>query len=193
MNIRIWMHDGREAVDGIDFDREGVARGKGFILLLLVYALKPQFLTLAMHKTPQQLAEAAAAAMYARDRASLALGMKLLKAGPGLASMQMAVREDMANVHNTCHGGLIFTLADSTFAYACNSHNKNAVAVTCMIEYMRPAFVGDVLTATGREQGLEGRNGVYDIRVENQKSELVALFRGKSTQIKGEVADLNKH
>lgn len=118
--------------------------------------------------------------------------MKLLAVGPGLASMQMPVREDMANVHNTCHGGLIFTLADSTFAYACNSHNRNAVAVTCVIEYLRPAYVGDVLTATGREQGLEGRNGVYDIRVENQKGELVALFRGKSTQIKGEVTDLNK-
>ena len=146
-----------------------------------------------MHRTPQQLAEAAAAAMYKRDRASLALGMKLLRVGPGAASMQMAVREDMANVHDTCHGGLIFTLADSTFAYACNSHNRNAVAVTCVIEYMRPAYVGDVLTATGREEGLEGRNGVYDIRVENQKSELIALFRGKSTQIKGEVAELNKH
>lgn len=146
-----------------------------------------------MHKTPQQLAEAAAAAMYARDRASLALEMKLLTVGPGSASMQMAVREDMANVHNACHGGLIFTLADSTLAYACNSHNKNAVAVTCMIEYMRPAYIGDVLTAAGREQGLEGRNGVYDIRVENQKGELVALFRGKSTQIKGEVTELDKH
>ena len=145
-----------------------------------------------MNKTAQQLAEAAAAAMYARDRASFALGMKLLQVGPGLASMQMAIREDMANVHDTCHGGLIFTLADSAFGYACNSHNKNAVAVTCMIEYMRPAYVGDVLTATGREQGLEGRNGVYDIRVENQKGELVALFRGKSTQIKGEVTELNK-
>jgi len=145
-----------------------------------------------MHKTAQQLAEAAAAAMHTRDRASLALGMKLLQVGPGMASMQMAVREDMANVHNTCHGGLIFTLADSTFAYACNSHNKNAVAVTCMIEYMRPAYVGDLLTANGREQGLEGRNGVYDIRVENDKGELVALFRGKSTQNKGEVTDLNK-
>lgn len=141
-----------------------------------------------MHRTAQQLAEAAAAAMHARDRASHALGMKLLSVGPGAASMQMAVREDMANVHNSCHGGLIYTLADSTFAYACNSHNKNAVAVTCIIEYLRPAFVGDVLTAAGGEQGLEGRNGVYDIRVENQKGELVALFRGKSTQVKGEVA-----
>jgi acyl-CoA thioesterase len=145
-----------------------------------------------MHKTAQQLAEAAAAAMHARDRATLAFGMKLLSVGPGAASMRMQVREDMANVHNTCHGGLIFTLADSTFAYACNSHNRNAVAVTCAIEYLRPAYVGDLLTATGREQGLVGRNGVYDIRVENQKGELVALFRGKSTQIKGEVTDLEK-
>ncbi len=142
-----------------------------------------------MHRSAQQLAEAAAQAMYARDRCSLALGMKLLAVGPGKASMQMAVRADMANVHDTCHGGLIFTLADSTFAYACNSHNRNAVAVTCLIEYLRPAYVGDVLTATGEEQGLEGRNGVYDIRVENQKSELVALFRGKSTQVKGEVTE----
>ena len=145
-----------------------------------------------MHKSAQQLAESAAAAMRARDRGSHALGMKFLGVGPGTASMQMAVREDMANVHDTCHGGYIFTLADSTFAYACNSHNKNAVAVTCIIEYLRPAYVGDVLTATGSEQGLEGRNGVYDIRVENQKGELVALFRGKSTQVKGEVTDLNK-
>ena len=143
-----------------------------------------------MQKTAQQLAEAAAAAMYPRDRASLALGIKLLMVGPGSASMQMAIREDMANVHDTCHGGFIFTLADATFAYACNSHNRNAVAVTCTIEYMRPAYVGDVLKASGLEQGLEGRNGVYDIRVENQKCELVALFRGKSTQIKGEVTDL---
>src|SRR3989337_452938 len=135
-----------------------------------------------MHKTAQQLAEAAAAAMQARDRASLALGMKLLGVGPGTASIQMAVREDRANVHDPCHGGLIFTLADSTFAYACNSHNKNAVAVTCLIEYMRPAYVGDLLTATCREEGLEGRNGVYDVRVENQKRELVALLRGHTTQ-----------
>jgi len=145
-----------------------------------------------MHMSAQQLADAAAAALYPRDRAAHALGIKLLGVGPGTASMQMPVREDMANVHNTCHGGLIYTLADSTFAYACNSHNKNAVAVTCVIEYMRPAYVGDLLTASGQEAGLEGRNGVYDIRVENQKGELVALFRGKSTQIKGEVSELKQ-
>jgi len=145
-----------------------------------------------MPKTAQQLAEAAAAAMYSRDRVSRALGIEVLSVSPGTANMQMSVREDMVNAHETCHGGLIFTLADATFAYASNSHNRNAVAVTCMIEYLRPACVGDVLTASGREQGLEGRSGVYDIRVENQKGELVALFRGKSTQIKGEVTDLGK-
>lgn len=141
-----------------------------------------------MHKTAQQLAEAAAAAMQARDRVARALGMTLIEVGPGSARMQMKVRLDMANVHDTCHGGLIFTLADTTFSYCCNSHNKNAVAVTCIIEYLRPAGLGDLLTASGSEQGLHGRNGVYDIRVENQKGELVALFRGKSTQVKGEVA-----
>lgn len=146
-----------------------------------------------MHKSAQQqLADAAAQAIYARDRCALSLGIKLLDVAPGAARMQMTVREDMVNAHNTCHGGLVFTLADSTFAHACNSHNRNAVAVTCLIEYMRPAYVGDVLTASGAEQGLEGRNGVYDIRIENQKGELVALFRGKSTQIKGEVTDMNK-
>jgi acyl-CoA thioesterase len=144
-----------------------------------------------MHKSAQQLADAAAAAMQARDRVAHALGMQLLGVGPGSASMRMSVREDMANVHNTCHGGYIFTLADTAFSYCCNSHNKNAVAVTCIIEYLRPACVGDVLTASGSEQGLQGRNGVYDIRVENQKGELVALFRGKSTQVKGEVTDLD--
>lgn len=145
-----------------------------------------------MHKSAQQSADAAAQAMYARDRCARSLGIMLLGVGPGSASMQMAVREDMVNSHNTCHGGMIFSLADSTFAYACNSHNRKAVAVTCLIEYMRPAHVGDVLTASGAEQGLAGRNGVYDIRVENQKGELVALFRGKSTQIVGQVTDLNK-
>jgi len=142
-----------------------------------------------MHKSAQQLADAAAQVICAHDRCALALGLRLLEVGPGIARMQMAVSEDMMNAHNTCHGGLIYTLADSTFAYACNSHNKNAVAVTCLIEYLRPAYVGDVLTASGAEQSLEGRNGVYDIRVQNQKGEPVALFRGKSTQIKGNVAD----
>lgn len=145
-----------------------------------------------MNKTAQQLAEAAAAAMYARDRASATFGIRLLNIGAGLARMQMVVREDMVNTQSTCHNGFIFTLADTAFAYASNSHNKNAVASNCMIQYMRAAHTGDLLTATCQEQVLEGRDGLYDIRVENEDGELVALFRGRSTQIKGEVTDLSK-
>ena len=144
----------------------------------------------AVHQdNPLKIAEAAAKMMWSRDRASQALGMALLEVRPGYARMQMAIRENMANVHRTGHGGFTFTLADSTFAYACNSHNRPAVAVTCNIDFIRPVHVGDVLVATGVEQSLAGRNGVYDIRVENQNGELVALFRGKSQQIKGSVTD----
>jgi len=140
-------------------------------------------------ENPLKIAEAAAKTMWSRDRASQALGMKLLEVRPGYARMQMTMREDMGNVHRTGHGGFIFTLADSTFGYACNSHNRPAVAVTCNIDFVRPVSIGDVLVATGTEQSLVGRNGVYDIRVENQDGELVALFRGKSQQIKGSVTD----
>ena len=91
----------------------------------------------------------------------------------------------MVKGHNLCQGGLIFTLADSTFAFACNSHNQRAVAAGCAIEFLAPAFLGDVLTAEGVEQALRGRTGVYDMKVTNQKSELIAVFRGKSATIKG--------
>jgi|ERR1700674_224583 acyl-CoA thioesterase len=136
----------------------------------------------------QTLAEAAAAAMYSRDRASQALGITLDEIGPGRARMHMTVREDMVNGHDLCHGGLIFTLADSTFAFACNSHNQSTVAAGCSIEFLAPARRGDVLTAIGEEQALLGRNGVYDIRVEDQNGRLIAMFRGKSARIRGEVA-----
>ncbi|MSQ73002.1 MAG: hydroxyphenylacetyl-CoA thioesterase PaaI [Betaproteobacteria bacterium] len=135
----------------------------------------------------QQLAESAARAMFERDDASRALGMELLHVGPGTARMRMTVRSDMINGHKTAHGGFIFTLADSTFAFACNSHDKPAVAASCLIDFLKPAWLGDVLTASGDERALSGRNGVYDIRIENQRGELIALFRGKSVQIKGSV------
>lgn len=134
-----------------------------------------------------KLAEAAGAAMYERDRASQALGMTLEEIRPGYARMRMRVREDMVNGHDICHGGLIFTLADSTFAFACNSYNHNTVAAGASIEFLAPARLGDVLRATGLEQALAGRSGVYDIRVENQEGQLIAMFRGKSARIKGEV------
>ena len=131
------------------------------------------------------LAKAAAEVMWREDNASKWLGMKIEEVRPGYARLSMTVTANMVNGHNLCHGGLIFTLADSTFAFACNSHNQRAVAAGCAIEFLAPAFLGDVLTAEGVEQALRGRTGVYDMKVTNQKSELIALFRGKSTTIKG--------
>lgn len=142
-----------------------------------------------MERDAQRLAEAAAQALLARDRASQALGIKLIEVHSGYARMQMTVSGDMVNIHGTTHGGLVFTLADSAFAYACNSHNKVAVASSCSIDFLRPVHLGDTLTATAVEQALIGRSGVYDVSVVNNKGELVALFRGKSAQIRGTVAE----
>src|SRR4051812_49602733 len=116
-----------------------------------------------------QLAAKVGAAMYAADRASREfMQMELVSCEPGRAVMRMAVREAMLNGHEICHGGLIFTLADSTFAYACNSRNHATVASGCSIEFLQPARAGDVLTCDGREQVLQGRHGVYDMKVTNQ-------------------------
>ena len=131
------------------------------------------------------LAKAAAEVMWREDNASKWLGMKIEEVRPGYARLSMTVTANMVNGHNLCHGGLIFTLADSTFAFASNSHNQRAVAAGCAIEFLAPAFLGDVLTAEGVEQALRGRTGVYDMKVTNQKSELIALCRGKSATIKG--------
>jgi len=142
-----------------------------------------------MSRNAQALAAAAAAAMYSDDRCSKALGMELLEVRPGYARMRMAVRKEMTNGHNIGHGGMTFSLADSTFAFACNSHNKPAVAVNCMIDFISQVQLGDVLTATAVEQSLAGRYGVYDVRIDNQHGEAVALFRGKSMQLKGAWVD----
>ena len=133
--------------------------------------------------TPNEVAES----MYARDRASQWLGLKIVDVREGYAQMSMEVKPHMANGHDIGHGGLTFALADSTFAFASNSYNINAVAAACSIEFVAPTRVGDVLTATAQEQVLMGRNGIYDVRVTNQRNEVVALFRGKSTQIRGSV------
>jgi acyl-CoA thioesterase len=135
----------------------------------------------------QALAERVAEAMYAEDRASQMMGMRIAKVGPGFAEITMAVRNDMVNGHATCHGGFIFTLADSAFAFACNSDNQTTVASGCSIEFVAPAREGDILTATARERSASGRTGVYDIDVTNQRGEKVAFFRGKSYRIKGHV------
>ncbi len=135
----------------------------------------------------QALAERVAAAMFDRDRASQGLGIRIVKVAPGFARLAMTVRADLLNGHAICHGGFVFTLADSAFAFACNSYNANTVAAGCAIEFLAPSREGDVLTATARERTLTGRNGVYDVDVTNQNGETIALFRGKSTRIKGHV------
>ena len=139
-------------------------------------------------RNPVQLAAAVGEAMFAVDAASKDfLQMELLACEPGRAVMRMKVREPMLNGHKICHGGLIFTLADSTFAFACNSHNKVTVAAGCSIEFLKPAHLDDVLTCEGLEQVLQGRHGIYDMKVTNQRGEVVAVFRGKSASIQGTV------
>lgn len=125
--------------------------------------------------------------MWSRDHASRALAMQILGVKPGYAMMSMLVRADMVNGHHTCHGGYIFTLADSTFAYACNSHNQNAVASACHIDFLAPAKEGDILEAEAVERSLSGRTGVYDVTVRTRGGKKIALFRGKSYRIRGEV------
>jgi acyl-CoA thioesterase len=138
--------------------------------------------------SPAALAARVGEAMFAVDAASKDfMQMELLSCEPGRASMRMKVREPMLNGHRICHGGLIFTLADSTFAFACNSHNKVTVAAGCSIEFLKPAHLDDVLTCEGVEQVLQGRHGVYDMKVTNQRGEVVAMFRGKSATIQGTV------
>lgn len=137
--------------------------------------------------TPDALARATAAAMFARDRASRAMGMRIAEMRAGYARMVMAVRDDMLNGHDVCHGGFIFTLADSAFAFACNSHNQNTVASGATIDFLAPARGGDELTAEAHEQSLAGRTGVYDVVVTNQRGEKIAVFRGRSYRIRGEV------
>ena len=135
------------------------------------------------------LAERVADSMYERDTATQALGIRIAHVGPGYAELAMTVRADMLNGHEICHGGFIFTLADSAFAYACNSYNLNTVASGCAIEFTAPARAGDVLAARAHERQLAGRTGVYDVEVANQRGETVALFRGKSYRNKGHLIE----
>ena len=137
----------------------------------------------------QALAERVASSMYARDAASQALGMRVVRVGAGHAELSMRVRADMLNGHLICHGGFIFLLADSAFAYACNSYNLMTVASGCSIEFVAPAREDEVLIAVAQERSVSGRTGVYDIEVTNQDGAAIAFFRGKSYRIKGHVVD----
>ena len=111
--------------------------------------------------------------------------MVVIDIGPGRAQLSMIVRENMINGHGTCHGGIIFTLADTAFAHACNTRNHISVAVSCQIEFLLPVSLGETLTATAVEQFLKGRNGVYDVGVDLPDGTRAALFRGKSRAVGG--------
>jgi acyl-CoA thioesterase len=139
----------------------------------------------ASQMTPQELAEASANAMWNDDSASQRLGMTLDNIAPGEATLSMTFLEAMSNGHGNCHGGYIFALADSAFAFACNSYNQLAVAQHCSITYLSPGRIGDRLTATAKEVSRSGRSGIYDIRITNQSGEHVAEFRGHSRLVKG--------
>jgi acyl-CoA thioesterase len=133
-----------------------------------------------------ELAKRARDAMYARDLALQALGIEIVEIGEGFARAAFTVRADMVNGHAVCHGGLLFTLADSAFAYACNSRNDSTVALQCSISFVAPARVGERIEAVARERTLGGRTGTYDVEVTGPNGS-VALFRGISYRIKGSV------
>lgn len=135
--------------------------------------------------TPHELAEASAHAMWKGDGASQRLNMSLDHIAPGRATLSMTITGDMSNGHGNCHGGFIFTLADSAFAFACNSYNQITVAQHCSVSYLMPGRIGDRLTATATEVTRRGRSGIYDIRVTNQDGDHVAEFRGHSRTVSG--------
>jgi acyl-CoA thioesterase len=144
---------------------------------------------------PQALANACAEAMYARDHTAKALGIAVTAVGPGTATLAMTVRETMVNGHAICHGGMIFTLADTAFSYACNAYNVVTVAQHCSISFLQPGRLGQRLIATAREVTREGRSGLYDIRVTAEDADGTALpgvlaeFRGHSRTLGGPVIE----
>ena len=135
--------------------------------------------------SPQELAEASAAAMWNDDSASQRLGMTLERIAPGEAVLSMTVTNQMTNGHGMCHGGYMFTLADSAFAFACNTYNHRVVAQHCAVTYLNPVMTGARLTAHAREVSRRGRSGIYDVRVSDADGTVVAEFRGHSRVIKG--------
>jgi acyl-CoA thioesterase len=137
--------------------------------------------------TGDALAQACANAMFARDRAAQSLGIVIEEAREGYARLRMTVRDDMVNGHAIAHGGMVFTLADTAFAYACNSRDVPYVALQVSISFTAPGRLGEILVAEGQEITLAGRTGVYDIAVRTQTGTPVALFRGTCYRIRGTV------
>lgn len=134
--------------------------------------------------TPDETARRSAEAMWHDDRASRALGMELLEVGPGRAALSMRVRDDMVNGHRIGHGGLTFTLADSAFAFACNSYGRRTVAAAAEIRFLAPTRLGDLLVARATERARDGRDGVYEVTVSVDDTP-VAHFVGRSREIGG--------
>lgn len=137
------------------------------------------------HDDPQTLAEHVGRTMLAHDPASLGVGMTVDAMGPGTARLSMTVRRDMLNGVGICHGGYITLLADSAFAFACNSRNEMTVAASIVVDFVAPAQLGDMLTAEAREVSRAGSTGVYDVTVHNLSGDLVAVLRGRSHRLKG--------
>lgn len=135
----------------------------------------------------QELAQRAADFLLERDQMSRSLDMKIVHIGPGRASLSMLVRVDMMNGHGSCHGGVLFSLADTAFAFACNTYNVTTVAAGAAIDFLAPARQGDELTAVANENWRSRRSGVYDVVVMNQRQERIALFRGRSHQLDGKL------
>ncbi len=139
----------------------------------------------------QKLAQACADAMWREDRASQSLGMTIQRIGRGEAVLAMTVRQDMTNGHGICHGGFIFMLADSTFAFACNTYSQRAVAQQCAVTFIKPVRTGESLTAHAVERSRTGRNAIYDVTVRDGQNSVVAEFRGHSRTIAGDLLEPN--
>ena len=137
----------------------------------------------------QEVAERCASHMYSQDRAAHAMGIEIESIMPGSSTLKMEVHEDMINGHGICHGGKIFSLADSAFSYACNSENQAAVAAGCTIDFIFPAKQGDILTAEAKVVHQGARSGIYQVSVFNQERRLIAFFKGNSARIKRPVLD----
>ena len=140
---------------------------------------------MVLYMSPDEIAEKSAAAMWAEDSASRGLGMSLVRVEAGVAVLSMPITQAMVNGHGLAHGGFIFTLADSAFAFACNSRNQRHVAQQCQVTFLEPGKLGMVLTAEARERQRGDRSGIYDVTVRDQAGTVIAEFRGHSRSISG--------
>ena len=139
--------------------------------------------------TPKEKAEKSATAMWENDNSSPWVGIDMVEVDEGRAVMSLTVKKHHTNGHGICHGGIIFTLADTAFAFACNSRNQSTVAQHNTISFVSPGALGDTLTARAEELSLIGKNGIYDVTVTNQVGRIIAEFRGCSRAIRGQLFD----